>query len=193
MRYASCFKGPALSGLVLLGGIFCNGALPARSDTLPDSNEMHESVVRILVDTDKGQVSGTGFIVDGRGVIATNQHVIDGAKQIQVQFLANGKPISVGARMIAADPARVEPLAAKRLQVNDQLTRMEQDALNRDAAYLTAKRRFDRATAIRDVIRDESKPAAAARPAASITTNRVPPPSNSGTTGATQTNAPTGR
>jgi hypothetical protein len=73
----------------------------------------------------------------------------------------------------AADPARVEPLAAQRLAVNSKLTKMEQDALAKDSKYQAAKARFDRAAIIRDVIREETQPAAGPNPA---TLNRVPAP-----------------
>jgi len=67
---------------------------------------MRESVVRIVVETDKGTTTGTGFIINNHRAIATNNHVIDGAKTIQVAFLAAGKPTLVPARLIAADPAK---------------------------------------------------------------------------------------
>jgi hypothetical protein len=95
----------SLPAIVLL---FCGFCLlnTARADALPDANEMRESVVRIVVLTDNGVATGTGFIIDSRGVIVTNHHVIDGAKGIQVQFLAGGKPVLIDARMIAADSAK---------------------------------------------------------------------------------------
>jgi hypothetical protein len=92
--------GPAF-GVLLLAG-----AGPSLSDPLPDADEMRESVVRIVVETDNGTTTGTGFIINNRRVIATNNHVVDGAKTIQVAFLAAGKPTLVPARLIAADPAK---------------------------------------------------------------------------------------
>ena len=67
---------------------------------------MRESVVRIIVETDNGTTTGTGFIVNNHRAIATNNHVVDGAKTIQVAFLAAGKPTLVSARLIAADAAK---------------------------------------------------------------------------------------
>ena len=67
---------------------------------------MRESVVRIIVETDKGMTTGTGFIINNRRVIATNCHVVGDAKTINVAFLAAGKPMLVPAHLIAADPAK---------------------------------------------------------------------------------------
>jgi len=82
------------------------GICAARSGPLPDAGEMRESVVRIMVETDKGITTGTGFIINSHRAIATNNHVVDGAKTIQVAFLAAGKPTLVSARLLAADAAR---------------------------------------------------------------------------------------
>lgn len=37
---------------------------------------------------------GTGFIFDERGYILTNEHVIHGAKQVQVRMYGKGKPLT---------------------------------------------------------------------------------------------------
>jgi Trypsin-like peptidase domain len=79
---------------------------PALSGKLPDQNEIRESVVRIEVQTDKGTMQGTGFIVNDQGTIATNNHVINGAKAIYITYLAGGKPTAVPARLIVTDPVK---------------------------------------------------------------------------------------
>jgi Trypsin-like peptidase domain len=78
----------------------------ALADPLPDGDEMRESVVRIIVETDKGMTTGTGFIINNRRAIATNSHVVGDAKTINVAFLAAGKPTLVPAHLIAADTAK---------------------------------------------------------------------------------------
>lgn len=45
-----------------------------------------QSVVQINVTTQKGGGLGSGTIIDNRGYIVTNNHVIEGAKQIQVEL-----------------------------------------------------------------------------------------------------------
>lgn len=47
--------------------------------------------------------SGSGFFVDSRGYIATNHHVVDGAKQIQVSFLRNGEWEHHPAKVVISD------------------------------------------------------------------------------------------
>ena len=81
------------------------GAGIALSGMIFDRDEVRESVVRIEVElTQGGARQGTGFIINDKRVIATNNHVIEGAKAIYVTFLANGKPTAIPARLIATDP-----------------------------------------------------------------------------------------
>ena len=81
--------------------------MAGRASAAPfDQNEIRESVVRIEVETEQGTRAGTGFIINDKRTIATNNHVIEGAKSIYVTFLANGKPTAIPARLIATDPVR---------------------------------------------------------------------------------------
>ena len=65
------------------------------SDSIAHSGEISEilqgavpAVVAIVDDggPDSGGAAGTGFVIDPSGVIVTNNHVVDGAKQIQAVF-----------------------------------------------------------------------------------------------------------
>lgn len=58
-------------------------------------------VVSILVWTDQGSGSGSGFVYDKEGHIVTNYHVVDGATQVEVDFQSG---IKVWADIIATDP-----------------------------------------------------------------------------------------
>ncbi|MEX1369049.1 MAG: trypsin-like peptidase domain-containing protein [Nannocystaceae bacterium] len=49
------------------------------------------SVVTISVDTPMGSSMGTGFVIDDRGTIATNHHVVDGAETIRVKLFDGTK------------------------------------------------------------------------------------------------------
>ena len=80
--------------------------VPARAGQLAGPDEIRESVVRLEVETDKGYQQGTGFIVNDKRTIVTNNHVIAGAKSIFVTFLAAGKPMAVQARLVTTDPAK---------------------------------------------------------------------------------------
>ena len=47
--------------------------------------------------------SGSGFFVNEKGYIATNYHVVDGAKDIEVTFIRNGEPESYPASVVMSD------------------------------------------------------------------------------------------
>ena len=94
-----------LAGILAPALIFaCLGTAAVRSAPLYDRDEVRESVVRIEVEHAQGTRQGTGFIINDKRTIATNNHVIEGAKTIYVTFLANGKPTAIPARLIATDP-----------------------------------------------------------------------------------------
>ena len=62
--------------------------------------QVSPGVVYILVYTDYGSGSGSGFVYDKEGHIITNYHVIEGATQIEVDFTSGRK---VWAEVIATD------------------------------------------------------------------------------------------
>ena len=70
-----------------------SGSAKAKSGEAADwsavAKEVSDSVVSIDVATSDGSAKGSGAIISAKGYIVTNNHVISGAKQIQVT-LANG-------------------------------------------------------------------------------------------------------
>jgi S1-C subfamily serine protease len=50
----------------------------------------------------RGEATGSGFVLNGDGYIATNAHVVTGAKDIQVSF---GKGQPVAAKLVGKDPS----------------------------------------------------------------------------------------
>ncbi len=53
----------------------------------------------------KSQGTGSGFIIDARGYVLTNYHVVEGANEIQVaRTLADGKIVTHPGRVIGRDP-----------------------------------------------------------------------------------------
>src|SRR6185436_18744640 len=96
MRLAAVFT-PAL--------LFAWSGVAVAQSGISNRDEVRESVVRIEVEMNQGGArQGTGFIINDKRTIATNNHVIEGAKAIYVTFLANGKPTAIPARLIATDP-----------------------------------------------------------------------------------------
>ena len=64
------------------------------------AKEVSDSVVAIDVATSDGEAKGSGVVISDKGYIATNNHVISGAQQIQVT-LANGAVYS--AKVVGTD------------------------------------------------------------------------------------------
>ena len=48
--------------------------------------------------------SGSGFFISEKGYIATNHHVVDGAKQMQVTYKQNGQTKTYKAEVVVTDP-----------------------------------------------------------------------------------------
>ncbi|MFD7837235.1 S1C family serine protease [Streptomyces sp. NPDC059761] len=84
------------------GGI--NGTNVSQSSTGTVSGvaeQVSPSVVRIDTSTGSGQGTGSGIVVTADGEIVTNNHVVDGATQIQVT-MSDGKKYS--AKTVGTDP-----------------------------------------------------------------------------------------
>lgn len=81
-----------------------SGSAKAKSGTAVDwtavAKEVSNSVVAIDVATSDGEAKGSGVVISDKGYIATNNHVISGAQQIQVT-LASGAVYS--AKVVGTD------------------------------------------------------------------------------------------
>ena len=81
-----------------------SGSAKAKSGTAVDwtavAKEVSDSVVAIDVATGDGEAKGSGVVISDKGYIATNNHVISGAQQIQVT-LASGAVYS--AQVVGTD------------------------------------------------------------------------------------------
>jgi putative serine protease PepD len=67
-------------------------------------NASKNAVTYIVADTPQGQATGSGFVVSKDGLIVTNDHVVDGASQVQVKIGTSDK--AQAAQVIGADPSR---------------------------------------------------------------------------------------
>ncbi|MFR2101436.1 MAG: S1C family serine protease [Bifidobacterium adolescentis] len=81
-----------------------SGSAKAKSGTAVDwtavAKEVSDSVVAIDVATSDGEAKGSGVVISDKGYIATNNHAISGAQQIQVT-LASGAVYS--AKVVGTD------------------------------------------------------------------------------------------
>jgi putative serine protease PepD len=62
------------------------------------------AVTYIVADTPEGQATGSGFVVSKDGLIVTNDHVVDGASQVQVKIGTSDE--AQDATVVGADPSR---------------------------------------------------------------------------------------
>ena len=76
-------------------------AVPPAADAAPDVAEMELGVVRVIAHSPRGYSTGTGFIVNGTGLVATNQHVVEGGRSFTV--LISGSRSPAEAELLWAD------------------------------------------------------------------------------------------
>ena len=67
-------------------------AVPPPADAAPDVAEMELGVVRVIAHSARGHGTGTGFIVNGTGLVATNQHVVEGGRSFRVLISGSRSP-----------------------------------------------------------------------------------------------------
>jgi S1-C subfamily serine protease len=92
--------------------------LETRSDSSPTITKVSRQVYRIVVQGDDIRRGGTGFLVSGNRVVATNHHVVDKGKTFTLGYVAeHGLIRRVNMRLIAAFPQKDLAL----LEANDDL------------------------------------------------------------------------
>jgi putative serine protease PepD len=78
--------------------------ISANLDARQIYNASKNAVTYIVADTSEGQATGSGFVVSKDGLIVTNDHVVDGASQVQVKIGTSNQ--SQDATVVGADPSR---------------------------------------------------------------------------------------
>jgi S1-C subfamily serine protease len=104
------------------------GVVYVRADIVQQS----QSPFDLFPQTQQGQATGSGFVIDKNGTILTNAHVIDGAQKVTVQFEDQkivdaqviGKDLNSDLALLKVSPAglNLDPLAlgeSKGIQVGD--------------------------------------------------------------------------
>ena len=97
-------------------------------------DRVHKGVVTITVDTPQGQALGSGFVIDGEGHIVTNDHVVDGASSISVEFsdgstydaqlIGTDASTDIGVIQVSAPSSELQPLElgdSSAVQVGDSV------------------------------------------------------------------------
>jgi S1-C subfamily serine protease len=105
---------------------------PGVVQVLADVQQPSDSPFGMPQQQRQGQSSGSGFVIDEKGTILTNEHVIDGATAVRVAFGSDeavdakvvGKDASTDVAVLRVDPKKVDlrplPLgSAEQLQVGD--------------------------------------------------------------------------
>ena len=130
-RYTSFLAGAVsvaiVVGVLALAGVFDGGSTTAQSASTARSTatptpttpvvaatpnggavdvagvyrKVSPGVVFVEADQPNGQASGSGFVIDNRGDIVTNEHVVEGATSLKVRFGENGDAIPV--KLLGAD------------------------------------------------------------------------------------------
>jgi putative serine protease PepD len=92
---------------------------PASARPASDVADIYErarpGVVDVQVRQSAGQATGSGFVIDERGTIVTNEHVVDDARTARIRFAGQDRPVT--ARVLGTDAS--SDLAVLRVDPDD--------------------------------------------------------------------------
>ena len=83
-------------------GVYVLESLTIREELM--GNEfINDEIISKSTNSENWMGNGTGFFIDKNGYIATNYHVVDDAKKIEVEFVRNGTKYSFPATVVKSD------------------------------------------------------------------------------------------
>ncbi len=94
--------------------------MPQTARVVADEAKIYRALRDGVATIESESGSGTGFLVDGRGVLLTNHHVVEGSRELVVRFRSG---LRAGATILAMDPQndvaviRVNPEISAKLPV----------------------------------------------------------------------------
>ncbi|MBN8911457.1 MAG: trypsin-like peptidase domain-containing protein [Rhizobiales bacterium] len=99
------------AGVFLLVALLLDfGGIPdrARAAEAFDTDTIEASVVRVIapLSTPDQFSLGTGWIVSGRRIVITNNHVVDGGVSFHLAMMENGKPKVIEAKLLRRSPEK---------------------------------------------------------------------------------------
>jgi putative serine protease PepD len=101
-RTATLLAAALLGGLVAVGAVALldDGGSDPAATTVMSAGDVYRRAASAVVEIQTRDASGTGFVLDAEGHVATNAHVVDNAETVEVAFAEGGEEQG---RVIATD------------------------------------------------------------------------------------------
>ncbi len=84
----------AVRRVLLTAWVLAVPAPPPAAEAAPDVAGMERGVVRVIAESRGGLGTGSGFVVNGAGLVATNRHVVEGGRSFAVLLSGSRSPVA---------------------------------------------------------------------------------------------------